>query len=150
MTTQPRSPGSPGSPAGSGPGSPAGSAPGSAPGSPALLAPAQAAILLDQVIYEQVLECVDLDALYRLEQSLTMIIADFERDADRAADVAKAIIDRALLRVPDDVRSYLHAFAGPPFDDCELFDVEEAGREPGRRARGAGAAGQRPTARLRS
>jgi hypothetical protein len=80
--------------------------------------------LLDQVIYEQVLECVDLDALYRLEQSLTMIVADFERDADHAAGVAKAIIDRALLRIPDDIRSYLHAVAGPPFDDCELCEDE--------------------------
>ena len=113
MSGDPRSPGLP-------PG------PGSAPGSAPLLAPAQAAILLDQVIYEQVLECVDIDALHRLEQSLTMIVADFEGDADRAGDVAKAIIDRALLRIPDDVRSYLHALAGPPFDDCELC-AEEAG-----------------------
>ena len=119
MSGEQHPPGSaPGSPPGSGRGS--GSAPGSAP----LLAPAQAAILLDQVIYEQVLECVDLDALYRLEQSLTMIVADFERDADRAGDLAKAIIDRALLRIPDDVRSYLHAVSGPPFDGCELCDEE--------------------------
>ena len=103
--------------------------PGSPPGSAPLLAPAQAAVLLDQVIYEQVLECVDLDALYRIEQSLTMIVADFEGDADRAGDVAKAIIDRALLRIPDDVRSYLHAVSGPPFDDCELCDEEACPRE---------------------
>jgi len=82
------------------------------------------------VIYEQVLDCVDLDALYQLEQSLTMIVADFEDDSDRACDVAKAIIDRALLRLPDDLRSYLHAIAGPPFDDCELFDEDACPRGP--------------------
>jgi hypothetical protein len=118
--------------------------PGSAPGSAPLLAPAQAAILLDQVIYEQVVECIDLDALYRLEQSLIMIVADFEGDAGRAGDVAKAIIDRALLRIPDDVRSYLHAMAGPPFAGCELCD-EEAPQAPH-----LAATGQRRSTRLRS
>jgi hypothetical protein len=97
---------------------PPGSAPGSAPGPAPLIAPHQAAVLLDQLIYEQVFECIDLEALYRVEQSLAMIVADFDRE--RAADLAKAIIDRALLRIPDDVRSYLHALGGPPFAGCEL------------------------------
>lgn len=110
------------------------------PGSGALLAPQQAAVLLDQVIYEQVLECVDLDALYRLEQSLTMMVADYDRD--RAGEVAQAIIDRALLRLPDDVRSYLHAIAGPPFDGCELCDEEP---RPAARA-----SKPRPVTRLKS
>jgi len=97
--------------------------PESAPESAPLMAPHQAAVLLDQVIYEQVFECIDLDALYRLEQSLTMIVADFDRE--RAADLAKAIIDRALLRIPDDVRSYLHALGGPPFAGCDLCDEDD-------------------------
>ena len=97
--------------------------PGSAPESAPLIAPHQAAVLLDQVIYEQVFECIDLDALYRLEQSLTMIVADFDRE--RAADLAKGIIDRALLRIPDGVRSYLHALGGPPFTGCDLCDEDE-------------------------
>jgi hypothetical protein len=59
-----------------------------------------------------------------------MIVADFEGDAGRAGDLAKAIIDRALLRLPDDVRSYLHALAGPPFDGCEL--CEEDAQPPAR------------------
>ena len=116
-----------GSASGSGPDSVAGSSPGSASGSAALLAPHQATVLLDQVIYEQVLECVDLDALYRLEQSLTVIVADFDRD--RADDIARDILDRALLRIPDDVRSYLHALGGPPFADCELCAEEARPRE---------------------
>jgi hypothetical protein len=36
-----------------------------------LFTPAQAAALLDQVICEQVLECIDLDALHRPEQSIS-------------------------------------------------------------------------------
>jgi hypothetical protein len=104
---------------------PAGSAP--------LLAPHQAAVLLDQVIYEQVLACIDLEALYQVEQSLTMTVADFEGDGDRAADLAKALVDRALLRIPDDVRRYLHAFGHPPFAGCELCDEAEAD-QAGRRA----------------
>ncbi len=98
------------------------------PGSAPLIAPHQAAVLLDQVIYEQVLECVDLDALYRLEQSLTMMVADYDRD--RAGEVAQAIIDRALLRIPDDVRSYLHALGGPPFAGCDLCDEEPRPDDP--------------------
>jgi hypothetical protein len=98
-------------------------------GATPLLAPHQAEVLLDQVIYEQVLECIDLDAVHQLEQSLTMIVADFEADGTRAGDVAKAIIDRALLRIPDDVRSYLHAISGPPFAGCELCEEDTRPRE---------------------
>jgi hypothetical protein len=102
-------------------------------GSTPLLAPHQAAVLLDQVIYEQVLACIDLEALYQLEQSLTMTVADFEGNGDRAADLARGLVDRALLRIPDDVRRYLRAFGHPPFAGCELCDEEEAG-QAGRRA----------------
>jgi hypothetical protein len=42
-------------------------------GSPPPLGAGQVADLLDHVIYEQVLMCIDLDALYDLEQSLTML-----------------------------------------------------------------------------
>ena len=117
------------------------------PAGPApLLAPHQAAVLLDEVIYEQVLACIDLDALHQLEQSLTMTVADFESDADRAADLAKALVDRALLRLPDDVRRYLHV-VGSPFAGCELCD-DEAG-QAARPAATGGASSRRPN-RLRS
>ena len=39
-------------------------------------------------------------------------------------DLAKAIIDRALLRIPDDVRSCLHAITDPSFDGCDLCDED--------------------------
>lgn len=54
----------------------------------------------------------------------------------------RALVDRALVRIPDDVRRYLHASGRPPFAGCELCDEEEvdqAGRLAGagqpRRAR---------------
>ena len=54
--------------------------------------------------------CVDLDALYDLEQSLTMLVGDLDGvSPDRAADLAKAMLDLALARLPDDLRHYLRA-----------------------------------------
>jgi hypothetical protein len=94
------------------------------------LGAAQTASLLDHVIYEQVLACIDLDALYHLEQSLTMLAGDLDGvSADAAAELAKAMLDRALLHLPDDMRRYLRA-ARWPFEGCEL--CEEEARQPGR------------------
>jgi hypothetical protein len=73
---------------------------------------------------------IDLDALYDLEQSLTLLAGDLDGvSPDHAADLAKAMLDRALLRLPDDMRRYLHA-ASWPFQGCEL--CEEEARQPGR------------------
>lgn len=92
----------------------------------------QTTSLLDQVVYHQVLACVDLDALHNLEQSLTMLAGDLDGvDPDHAADLARAMVDRALLRLPDDMRRYLRT-ATWPFDGCELCDEEaRAAREAG-------------------
>ena len=79
------------------------------PASPPLGA-GQVADLLDQMIYEQVIGCVDLDALYRVEQSLTMLVGEIDGiAADQICDLATALLDRALLRLPDDVRRYLQS-----------------------------------------
>jgi hypothetical protein len=52
---------------------------------------------------------------------------------DHAADLAKAMLDRALARIPDDLRRYLRA-ASWPFQGCELCEEEarQAGRPGGR------------------
>ena len=95
-----------------------------------LLAPAQAAALLDQVLDEQVLECVDLEALYRLEQSLILMLGELDGVAcDRAGELARAMIDRALVRLPGDVRDYLRTGGWAPCHGCELCDDEPA--QPG-------------------
>ena len=109
------------------------------PPPPPPLSASQVADLLDHVIYEQVLACVDLDALYDLEQSLTMLAGDVDGvSPDHAADLAKAMVDRALLRLPDDLRRHLRA-ARWPFQGCELCEEEarQAGR-PGGRGGGGG------------
>jgi hypothetical protein len=112
------------------PGSAAGS-PGS-PGSAPLFTPAQAQVLLDQVIYEQVLECVDVDALVRLEQSLALMADELDGVGyDRACELARSMLDRAILRLPDDVRRYLRAAVLLSFDSCELR--EDEARQSGRR-----------------
>ena len=73
-----------------------------------LFSPAQAAALLDQVIYEQVLESIDLDAIYRLERSLAVLLAELPgMTAEHVPDALRALIDRALLRLPGDIRRYL-------------------------------------------
>ena len=100
------------------------------PRHPPLVTPAQAASLLDEVIYEQVVECIDLDALYRLEHSLTLLVGELDGITDeRVCETAKAMLDRALRRLPDDVWRYLRAAAMPPLGGCALCE-EEARPEP--------------------
>jgi len=92
-----------------------------------LLSPAQAETLLDQVVYEQVLECIDLEALCRVEQSLTLAVSEIDGvPGEQICDLATAMLDRALLRLPGDLRRYLGAANWPPPAACEL--CEEAAR----------------------
>jgi hypothetical protein len=109
---------------------------------PPLFTPSQAAALLDQLIYEQVLESVDLDALYRLEQSLTMMVGELHGvPFAQATESAKAILERCVLRLPDDIRRYLRAgpllafdpSVGPgvgPGDRCEERPASPPLRRP--------------------
>ncbi|HEX2692119.1 MAG TPA: hypothetical protein VHN14_36165 [Kofleriaceae bacterium] len=92
---------------------------------PPLLTPKQAEALLDQVVYEQVLECIDLDALHRLEQSLTMMVGELDGIPDDQVDpMATAMLDRALHRLPADLRGYLRAAGWLPAGNCALCDDE--------------------------
>jgi recombination protein RecA len=86
-----------------------------------LLTPVQAETLLDQVVYEQVVECIDLEALCRVEQTLTLMVSEIDGVAgEQVCDLAKAMLDRALRRLPDDLRRYLRAAGWPPSGGCEL------------------------------
>jgi hypothetical protein len=101
-----------------------------------LLAPTQVQRLLDQVVYEQVLECIDLDALYKVEQSLVMHLGDLDGIADdQITEHAKLLIDRALLRIPGELRAYLSAAAWP-LDGCELCEEEARAGSASREGRG--------------
>ena len=91
-----------------------------------MIAPEVASKLLDDVVYERVLGCIDLDALFQFEQELWSIIGETENDDDKIGDLAKEMIDRAFARLPDEPRRY-SVFHGPSDgfgDDCELCKQE--------------------------
>ncbi|HEX4417493.1 MAG TPA: hypothetical protein VH165_06310 [Kofleriaceae bacterium] len=72
------------------------------------LLPAQLTELLEQVVYLQVLEHVDLGGLFELEQQLTLIAGNLPGiSPDQASHTARTLIDHALRRVPDSARNYL-------------------------------------------
>jgi len=95
------------------------------PAAPPVLAAGEATTLLDRLIYEQVVACIDLDELYALEQAITLLATELDGvGPDRAPDLARAMLDAALRRLPDDLRRYLDAGGGPPFDGCPLCEEE--------------------------
>jgi hypothetical protein len=90
---------------------------------PPLLTAGQSELLLDQVMFEHVAECVNLDGIYQIERLLEMQLRDLGVVADQAHGVAVAIIDRALLRLSGHVRSYVNAADWPTLG-CELCEAE--------------------------
>lgn len=102
--------------------------PGTPPGVPPLpplLTPVQIAVLLDQVIYDQVVTCIDLDELYRVAQSLHVMIGALDGvSGARAAELARAVFDRALDRLPDDLRGYLQMTEWAERESCVLCQAE--------------------------
>lgn len=104
-----------------------------------LIAPEHAARLLDDVLYERVLDCVDLQKLFLVEVELWVALAECEVAAndEAAKQIAKQMIDRALRRLPDDDRRYsLMPPFGPACADCpNTGDEGPAPRKPGRNAR---------------
>jgi hypothetical protein len=74
--------------------------------SPPLLPPDQAARLLDGVIFTRVAELIDLPRLYDLEAMIALQIESLGADRDRGRALAKAMIDRALLRVARTTRRW--------------------------------------------
>jgi hypothetical protein len=103
------------------------------PSSP-LLAPDQASRLLDDVIYERVLGCVDLQALFMVEVDLWVALSEADvADAESAKRLAKEMIDRALRRLPDEERRYgaMRPF-GHECADCEEEVLGNAKRKRGK------------------
>ncbi|HEY5945746.1 MAG TPA: hypothetical protein VIV40_09655 [Kofleriaceae bacterium] len=97
-----------------------------------LLAPDHASKLLEDVLYERVLGCVDLRALFMVEVDLWVALSECEvADAEAAKRVAKEMIDRALRRLPDEERRY--AMVRPFGSECA--DCEEELLETTRRKR---------------
>ena len=97
----------------------------------ALLTAAQAARLLDEVIYERLVELVDFDGVWRLEQSLAMELGQLDGLADDAVDeLSKGMLDRAFRRLGDDPRRYTNI---SPFGaDCGDAELKSPRRANGR------------------
>ena len=115
---------------------------------PALLAADQATDLLDRVVYEQVLECIDLDELFQLEQSLAFTASSLPGVSHaRSTELAKSLLERAFRRLPDDIRNYLSAVEALACNGCEL--CEEDAREDARESR-ASRTSSRRSVRLKS
>ncbi len=96
-----------------------------APATPPALAADEAAVLLDRLIYEQVVACIDLEELHALEQAITLLAAELDGvGPDRAADLARAMLDAALRRLPDDLDRYLHGAGWLHHDECPLCEEE--------------------------
>jgi hypothetical protein len=115
-----------------------------------LLTGDQASDLLDRVVYEQVLECIDLDELFHLEQSLALTAGDLPgMSHERATELARSTLDRAFRRLPDDIRNYLRAVEALTCEGCELCE-EEARETRGASGTTRGASGSRRSIRLRS
>ncbi|HEY5926715.1 MAG TPA: hypothetical protein VIV11_33745 [Kofleriaceae bacterium] len=99
-----------------------------------LLAPDKAAKLLDDVLYERVLGCIDLEALFMIEVDLWVALSDCEGDDEATKHVAKDMIDRALRRLPDEERRYgmMRPF-GMECPDCEDEMLETVQGKRGRK-----------------
>jgi hypothetical protein len=96
-----------------------------------LLAPDQASKLLEDVLYERVLGCIDLEALFMIEVDLWVALSECDvADEQAAKRVAKDMIDRALRRLPDEERRYgvMRPF-GFECADCEEEMMETAKRK---------------------
>jgi len=82
-----------------------------------LLPPARAARLIDDVIFARVAELIDLPRLYDLEAMLALQIDNLGVDSDQARAVAKAMIDRALMRIARTSRKWTRW--APPQGEAE-------------------------------
>lgn len=97
-----------------------------------LMSPERASELLEEAIYLRVLHFIDLDGLYAFEQELWGMLHEIGYEEDAVPDLAKALMDRALGRLPDESRRYVEVIpfanrrAGDdsPFGECELCEEE--------------------------
>lgn len=88
----------------------------------ALIPADHAGALLDEVVYERVLACLQLPSLFKFELDLWVAVYECGfADEDRARAIASEMIDRALHRIADDEQRYA---ALQPFGDCDLCEEE--------------------------
>ena len=83
-----------------------------------LLSPDHAARLLDGVIFTRVAELIDLPRLYDLEAMIALQIESLGADRDHGRVLAKAMIDRALLRVARTSRKWTCDLCADPLEEA--------------------------------
>ncbi|MGN6109904.1 MAG: hypothetical protein ACTHU0_32655 [Kofleriaceae bacterium] len=97
------------------------SAPG-APTPPPPLSANQLEQVLHDLIYERVLGLIDLDALFRFEQELWLVLGRIGLDDDRIGELADELVARSLRRAAEDPRRHMVLGRAEVVDgdDCEL------------------------------
>lgn len=92
-----------------------------------MTAPDLASKLLDDVVYQRVLSCIDLESLAMLEQDLWGSIYDTGPSDDESLRIAREMLDRAFARIQADPRRYLLQFdAGSHCERLERVANERA------------------------
>ena len=94
----------------------------------ALMPPEKAAQLLDDLVYERVIACVDLDELYRFEQELWCALGDCGLDADAVITATDELIRIALTNVADDERRHVRHMSPASYEttlrECDRIERE--------------------------
>lgn len=90
-----------------------------------MIAPDVAGKLLEDVLYQRVLDCIDLEGLSELEQELWGAVYDTGSSDDESLRIARELLDRAFARIQRDPRRYLLQFA----DGSRCERLERAAQE---------------------
>ena len=81
--------------------------------------------LLDDVVYQRVLSCIDLEELALLEQELFLSAHGVGRSDEESLLLARDVLDRAFARIQHDPRRYGLGFE----DGCMCDPLEPGARE---------------------
>jgi hypothetical protein len=83
--------------------------------------------LLDDVIYQRVLSCIDLEELALLEQELWLSVRAVGRDPDESLQHAREMLDRAFARIQSHPHRYVLGFdAGSACEQPQRVAQERA------------------------
>jgi hypothetical protein len=90
-----------------------------------VIGPDLAGKLLEDVLYQRVLDCIDLEELSLFEQELWASVYDAGPSDEESMRIAREMLDRAFARIQCDPRRYLLQYGDG--SGCER--LERAARE---------------------
>lgn len=101
-----------------------------------LVTPTRADALLEAIIHDQVVACIDLAALAAVQQALAALVEEVHGEGqDRAAQVSLALIDQSLGRLASEFAAYLRLDNTLRRRGCRMCEDEvrsaRAARAPG-------------------